>query len=350
MTSITPMTRFDDRVPGLLLGRRYRLLRHVVLQAVVAAITATMLWDEPDAILGERFVAWGLYFLQVDIVVYGNMLVLVPRLLARGRTGWYFPALLGLILVSILTVGLLQPPSDNPALGDAGSVPPLAATLSSLFAFYFFVLGLTAVQLLKFRLENVRRLEGLRNATMRVELENLRNQINPHFLFNMLNNANIVAGEDTDRAAYILSKLRELLRYQIDAGSERTIRLADDAAFLDDYLALEKLRRDRLEYDIRVEGSMDVEVPPLLFIPFVENAVKHNPGNDSYVRILFAVGRDRLRFECENPKPRRGRETNTGGIGLVNVRRRLDLLYGDDYSLELTDGDEVYKVTMEIKL
>ncbi len=325
------------------------MMRQVAIQAVVMLITITMLWDEPDAILTERLVGWLLYFLQVNIAVYGNMYVLVPRLLLRGRTMAYYFSLLGLVLGSILTVGAFQPPSDNPAVGNAGEIPSIAGAVSGLIAFYMFIMGLTAVQLLRHRQENIRRIEGLKNATMKVELANLQNQINPHFLFNMLNNANIMAGEDVDKSSFILTKLNDLLHYQIEKGSRKTIRLEDDIAFLDDYLALEKLRRDRFDYSIGASGCDGVEVPPLLFIPFVENAVKHNPGNDSYVALTFRVANGRLHFECENPKARSPR-TGPGGIGLVNIRRRLDLLFGENYSLVLRDEGGIYRVEMEIRL
>jgi sensor histidine kinase YesM len=277
--------RVNDKIPEFFLGREYRLLRHAALQAVLLIVTDTMLWDEPGTIFGDRLPAWALYFLQVNVAVYGNMCLLVPRLLIKRRTVWYFVALMGLILVSILGVGAFQPASENPAVDNANQLPSLLAGVSSIVAFVLFILGLTALQLLKYRLDNIRRIEALKQATAAVELANLRNLINPHFLFNMLNNANIMAGEDVEKPAFILTKLNELLRYQIEVGGRENIRLADDIAFLDDYLALEKLRRDRFEYTISVDGDTDIELPPLLFIPFVENAVKHNPESGSFIHI-----------------------------------------------------------------
>ncbi len=340
----------NGKVPDILLSPRRKLLRHAVIQAVALLISSTMLWDDPDVIMADRYMAWLLYFLQIDIAIYGNMFVLVPRLLMRGRTVWYFISLLLLILGSIISIALLQPPTDNPAMGNVESIPPMSGMLSGLLAFYSFVVGLTAMQLLKYRIENIRKIDALKNATMAVELSNLQNQINPHFLFNILNNANIMAGEDAEKSAFILSKLNDLLHYQIEEGSKKAILLHDDIAFLDDYLALEKLRRDRFDYTITVEGPVDVEVPPLLFIPFVENAVKHNPDSGSWVHLSFRIEAGRLRFDCENPKAASSRTAKHGGIGLVNIKRRLGLLYEKNHTLTLDDGEGKYKVTMEIGL
>ncbi len=336
------------KIPHFALDRRYRPVRHAALQAMLLLVTATMFWDEPDTILSNRLWAWVLYLLQMNIAVYGNMYLLVPRLLVKRRTVWYFVALMGLILVSILGVGAFQPASENPAVGNANQLPSVLAGVSSIVAFVLFVLGLTALQLLKYRLENIRKIEALRSATMAVELANLHNQINPHFLFNMLNNANIMAGEDVEKSAFILTKLNELLHYQIEAGGREKIRLADDIAFLDDYLALEKLRRDRFDYTIAVDGDTDIELPPLLFIPFVENAVKHNPESGSFVNISFQILDGLLRFECVNPKARHPRHDRQCGIGLVNIRRRLNLLLGNNHTLSLDDGDEFYTVRYEM--
>src|SRR5690606_2380624 len=177
---------------------------------------------------------------------------------------------------------------------------------------------------------------------------NLQHQINPHFLFNMLNNANIMATEDSAKSAGMLSRLNELLRYQVNAGAMESVSLAADIAFLGDYLELEKMRRDRFGYTIQQEGDMDVDVPPLLFIPFVENAVKHNPENGSEVDIVFRMTGRTLYFECRNPKARRKlRSTAGGGIGLANVRRRLDLLCKQRYNLRIDDEVGFYGVGME---
>ena len=337
--------KLNHRIPGFLLNPDDKVHRHLLVQVVVLFITMNILWDEPDKILTDRLTAWVLYFLQINIVIYVNMYLLVPKLLAKGRTLYYFLSLPLLIICSVFSIGLLQPSIDN-----AENNPSFLESIASLTAFSLFIVGLTTIQLFSYRLGNIRKIDELKNATMTIELANLQNQINPHFLFNILNNANIMAGEDVEKSSFILSKLNGLLQYQIEEGSQKMIRLKDDIIFISDYLELEKLRRDRFFYEIDSAGNNDIEIPPLLFIPFVENAVKHNPENDSYVKIIFRVSGNRLYFECKNPKAKLPRTRTEGGIGLVNIKKRLDLLFEGNYHLSLKDEEELYTVNMEFKI
>ena len=128
--------------------------------------------------------------------------------------------------------------------------------------------------------------------------------------------------------------------------------MASDIRFLNDYLILEKIRRDNFQFTLRQEGEVDsIWIQPLLFIPFVENAVIHNPDSDnlSYVHIYFTLHDHELSFRCENSKPSVPVKRE-GGIGLANVRRRLELLYGSGYTLEIKDLATTYSVNLRLSL
>jgi LytS/YehU family sensor histidine kinase len=132
------------------------------------------------------------------------------------------------------------------------------------------------------------------------------------------------------------------------------VLLGNDIRFLTDFLNLEKIRRDRFEFNISVEDNVENNyVPPLLFIPFVENAVKHS--NDaakmSYIHLNFRKIDDTLHFACHNSKPLKPRKKNGfSGLGLINVRRRLKLLYDEHYSLDIQEDETTYTVQLTIKL
>lgn len=192
-------------------------------------------------------------------------------------------------------------------------------------------------------------LETIKAAQLEADLKNLRSQLNPHFLFNTLNNANVLV-DDAEKSTYILQTLNDLLRYQTQGEAQGEVKLSDDIAFLNDYLSLEKTRRDRFIYTINTEGCDDISIPPLLFIPFIENAIKHNPESDSYIHISFLIKENRLYFKCENSKGKFVYERKVGGIGLKNIRKRLDLLFGKDYTLSLSDEEDKYTVTLEFKI
>lgn len=168
----------------------------------------------------------------------------------------------------------------------------------------------------------------------------------------MLNNANILVKDAPDEASQILGKLDDLLRYQLNDSTRREVFLSADIQFLTSFLELEKVRRDHFEYTIFQEGNMEnICIPPLLFIPFVENAVKHNSDSDhlSYVHLYFSVHDKQLMFRCENSKPRIPVKRE-GGIGLANVRRRLDLLYESKYTLQIEDKETTYSVNLHLNL
>jgi LytS/YehU family sensor histidine kinase len=188
---------------------------------------------------------------------------------------------------------------------------------------------------------------------MRAELEQLQNQINPHFLFNMLNNILVLISVNTEEAVVILRKMSDMLKYQFRAGTKREVCLRDDIRFLSDFLNLENIRRDRFEFAVAVENNADgTSVPPLLFIPFVENAVKHSADTAamSYVRLHFSAEGGTLLFTCLNSKPLKPRKKSTfSGIGLANIKRRLELLYGENYSLHISEDETSYRVQLKIK-
>lgn len=228
--------------------------------------------------------------------------------------------------------------------------------VSSIIQFSLLIVGASAVIVFQDYVKYGQRIDRLENATMQSELEQLKNQINPHFLFNMLNNANVLISENPVEAVHVLSKLKDLLKYQLKDSTSETVRLADDIRFLTDYLNMEKIRRDNFSFLISAEAGMeDIIVPPLLFIPFVENAVKHNNDNRklSYVRLYFRMENEMLIFICVNSKPAQQKEkeeTADGGIGLANIRRRLQLLYDTGHSLQITETDITYTVDLRLKL
>jgi LytS/YehU family sensor histidine kinase len=197
------------------------------------------------------------------------------------------------------------------------------------------------------------RIFELEKNTMQSELELLKNQITPHFLFNTLNNTHVLINTEPEKASDVVMALSDLLRYQLYESTRESVLLSSDIRFLKDFLDLEKIRRNHFEYAITVNGNSNILVPPLLFIPFVENAVKHSAGckQEAFVKLDFAVGEKELDFACVNSKPGTpAREDANGGLGLVNIKRRLDLLYEGRATLRIDETSDSYKVSLNIKL
>jgi two-component system, LytTR family, sensor kinase len=331
----------------LLLKPSLRFYRHLIAQVIIVLMTLSNLLYEPYAFWGERIPFWFVTIILLNILIYTNAYLFVPRMLLKGKPKLYFLSVSGLLLFTILVglLGFIIVAQHTVTLKES-----LLILVSSIPETAILLAGITAHLLFRYCIEHKLRIQELQTATMEVELANLKNQINPHFLFNMLNNANILAEEDADKSSCLLEKLNSLLRYQISDGSKNSVSLRDDIDFLNDYLELEKTRRERFDYTVKKEGDCDIHVPPLLFIPFVENAVKHNPESGSYVNLSFCIVDRRLHFKCENPKPRLFHTKRIGGIGLTNVKRRLDLLFGANYNLNLSDEKEKYTVIMDFKI
>ena len=349
----------DYIVSDFLLSPRKRIYRHLLLQLVVFFITINVFWDTPDELIitPARIRSWIGYFLLIDILIYVNAYVLVPRFLLKGRLLLYLITVFALILVSIVTLGSLQTLFDDTRFEDLPSSQSVIwlNILSSTISTGLLVAGSSAMMLFKHWISNNQRVSELEAATLQSELKFLKSQINPHFLFNMLNNVYVLIRKGRDEAADVLFKLEDLLRYQFNDSAQDRIQLSSDIRFMSDFLNLEKIRRDKFNYTISKEGDINsVWLPPLLFIPFVANAVKHNTDgeNASFVYLSFNVQDNRLTFRCENSKPAEEEEKDNriGGLGLKNIRRRLDLLYPDRHSLKIIEDKQSYTVNLQLEL
>lgn len=347
-----------NRFTNFLLAPQYRVARHLFLQFVVFLITVNMLWNEPmrPLALPQRLVGWAIYFFSIDAVFYINLYWLFPRFLLKNRLLTYAFGVILVSLIIIVAVAVFQILTVEVTTTAAHSqlIPILINAISGVLAMGFTIAGMSAILLLRHWILYNQRVDELQSATLHSELRFLKNQINPHFLFNMLNNANVLIRKNPAEASQVLFKLEDLLRYQMNDNFREHVPLRSDIRFLNDYLNLEKIRRDHFDYSITEEGEIDaIQLPALLFIPFVENAVKHNFDSEhpSYVHLFFKIDNDHLEFRCENSKPAVAiAKSRVGGIGLTNIRRRLELLYPGRYLLEVAETENQYTVTLKLNL
>lgn len=184
-------------------------------------------------------------------------------------------------------------------------------------------------------------------------LQYLRYQVNPHFFMNTLNNIHALVDIDPEKAKTTIVELSKMMRYILYEGSNRLIPVQREMQFLNNYVLLMRLRYpDKVAITFDAPSAVpDLLLPPLLLIIFVENAFKHGISycNDSFINISFRIEGGRLVFKCRNSKDM-NRNCEKGGLGLVNVRKRLDLLFAQNYRLDITDGADVYEVTLSLPL
>ena len=202
--------------------------------------------------------------------------------------------------------------------------------------------------------EEREKLKTLENENLGQQLQYLRYQINPHFFMNTLNNIHALVDIDPGKAKTSILELSRLMRYILYEGSKPTIPLSKEKEFLSQYVALMKMRyADDIKVDLDLsDASAEGEVPPLVFVTFVENAFKHGISYEgqSFVSVSMSVAGQRLRFSCVNSRHAAANVDKCSGIGLENVRKRLTLLYGDDYVMKVSEKDDVYDLHVEIPL
>lgn len=294
------------------------------------------------------------------LVSYFNIYFLFPVFLQKRDYLKYFAAIsLTISLGTFLESGAFL------ALNTIGPEDKLSLLsprflLTTAMAIIYTTAITMSLKLVKHWYEKERLAKVLETLNAETELKYLKSQINPHFLFNSLNSIYALSLQKSDFTPDLILKLSDILRYLLYEGSEKKVSLTQEIKYLRSYLELEKVRHgDRMDLQIEIQGETDsCEIAPMLLIPFVENSFKHGLGKDrsnGFVKVLIVTHEDDLHFEIVNSKPSTGSEISQqagyqGGIGLLNVKKRLNLLYPKQHALELISTETEFKVSLDIKL
>lgn len=329
------------------ISEKYRFHRHLLL---IAFSIVVLYYSPPDYVQPFETYNRTVVFFQIILLVYSNMYFFVPKFLLRKKYLYYSLSVFLGIILSFLVHKVASYYLKSELL-------PYQDEDINFFTYSFMIMVLivasAAIKLFQQWIYDAQRIHDLELAKTSAELEQLKNQINPHFLFNMLNNANVLIEDDPKKASQVLVKLSDLLRYQLYDSSRDKVLLTSEIHFLEDFLNLEKVRRDNFNFLISKEGELSgVQIPPLLFISFVENAVKHNndSAKSSYVNLFFDVRGTELFFKCINSKPAVKAISKPGGLGMANIQRRLELLFPSSHDLTIEENSETYSITLTLKL
>ncbi|OMP77347.1 MULTISPECIES: sensor histidine kinase [unclassified Chitinophaga] len=226
-----------------------------------------------------------------------------------------------------------------------------------LFPMSFLIMSLTLGMLIKlFRTRIFAHLHEAQilAANSQSELQNLQSQLSPHFLFNTLNNMYGLSITAPDKVPALLLQLSDLLRYSVYDAKEMFVPLKDELTYINNYMEFEKIRvGERLHLNTVIEPFDDTSdmIAPMLLIVFIENAFKHskNTTNDKiYIEIMIRRWSDSILFSVKNSKGEV--PEHSGGLGLENVRKRLSLLYPNQYDLNIDDGDKYFTVQLQLKI
>ncbi|HMX39034.1 MAG TPA: histidine kinase [Saprospiraceae bacterium] len=275
----------------------------------------------------------------------------LPRLLRQQRMRAYLLSAVGLSLAFIVLQGFMK----TALLAPDHKGFPFHLFRSLFHVFFATALGVGYALVLHTRSQEKTRQEE-RQERLQAELSFLRSQISPHFIFNILNTIVYLIRSRSDRAEPVTLQLSELMRYLLYEQPHTQIPLERELGYLHNYVALQKIRFEE-DVDIRlaIEGRPGSQlVEPMLLIPFVENAFKHGVGlvDAPLIDIHVHIGPQRLIFSVKNKiTPETAVEKDaSSGIGLQNVRRRLELLYPDAHRLEVSESGGWYAVRLEITL
>jgi len=341
-----------------------KFLIHLFVVLIVFLFPVLMVYDK-EFFSWHRSISMLVPQVFAIILFYVNYLYLVEEYLFHKRVQSFFLINTLLLLVSLVLVHLIQD-----ALQDVFSLfreleedprRPGGGKLKG-FIIVRHVISLILTAGLSVAIKMTDRLyktetarKDLEKAHLESELSNLKNQLNPHFLFNTLNNIYSLVAIDQKRAQEAIHQLSRLMRYLLYESDNQMVPLNQDITFLQNYINLMKLRLpEHVETDIQIPDlAFNIQISPLLFIAFAENSFKHGVSakEDSFIQIKMQLEGKNLVFITENSlHPKSSDDQSGSGVGLKNVQKRLKLLYPDKHNLVIEERRESFYTKLSIEI
>lgn len=288
------------------------------------------------------------------VIIYGNILWLFPRLYQKGKVTLYVLAVMaflggigvvrGYITMSIYNALFAQKPEEMSMKAMSNFV--VSSLVIFLLSFIF------RIAIAYFALK--RQSDEIIAQKTQAELNLLKSQVQPHFLFNTLNNIYYEAYLEAPRTAGLIEQLSNIMRYFVDESPKQVVSIGTEIQFIENYIELEKIR---IRYDIRIKFEKhcdaSLSIPPMLLMTFVENIFKHGIDKssiDNRIDISLLQDEGRLIFTTENTIPEVPPHAASTGFGIANLRKRLELLYKDDFELSTQNNGDIYHARLNIPL
>ncbi len=360
---------------------------HLLGWVLFMSLPLTIVSREPRADFPVQVLQSGpfwLFFLIYASLFYGNLLVLIPKLYLKQHYAAYamvFVGLLVLIYFSQPFEKLIfrkfqeeqqdrevrpEPPEDRFREGRSPGPPPpgsdrrpmrglareRAVDFVSLTLFIVVWAVAMAIRISREWRQSERRAILSEAEKAHAELSFFKAQINPHFLFNTLNNIYALAVSSSAHTAPSILKLSQMMRYITEEATGHYVPLEDELACLENYVELQKLRLNaKTKLDFDVQGEPDgIKIAPLILMTFVENAFKYGVSNhrESVIRIAVEVTGGDIQFFCQNRIIERKEDEERTGVGILNTQKRLDLLYSGSYDLDIRNDGEIFTVDLKL--
>jgi sensor histidine kinase YesM len=296
------------------------------------------------------------------LFTYSILYYLMPKYLLTRKNEMF----IGMLILTCVFFGLLQRAIysvqivQNLCLDNSSLAFTPITVVKSLISMYIVAALAVMVKLIKHIYKNEKAQQELAQRTLEAELNFLKSQIHPHFLFNTLNNLYALTLKSSPKAPEVVLKLSDLLDYMLYECNANNIPVEKEIDLIDNYLSLEKLRYgNRLDVSFNYSvKDMTQEISPMLILPFVENSFKHGVSlttDVNYVAIDLIIRNGIMVLKVENSKPNYVKPSIKKnplhqGIGLTNVNRRLDLLYKDKFDLQIFDEEDSFLIVLKLEL
>lgn len=337
--------------------KRFTIATHAlvwVLLLVIPYISTDQVFNTIDPASDMKYLILCVVLSLVLLVIfYFNYFFLIPRYLFAQRYWLYSFLLLLTVVVVFVVVGLLFSVSGFPPRALVPANPIVEKIMPVIIINVISLWLLSIVSSILWMVYN--RLKQTESEKLSAQIASLKSQINPHFLFNTLNNIYATAIDTSPKAADMVDKLSEMMRYTMKDIQQDFVMLEDEINYVSNFIELQKIRLDRsvkLEYNI-MEDVPSLRIAPMLLIPFIENAFKHgvNSEQKSHIRIEIAVNKAELQFSVVNNKVNVQRDiSERSGLGIENTKHRLELIYPSKHLLVINDTEREFFVSLYINL
>ena len=342
-----------------LIADRFRIYRHIAgCSSLLLFFTLSRQWGDYEGIIDLW--DWIEKWLGITATFYLNMYVLIPRFFFKGKLATYIILLTLWVFFMLgstyyLNFVLWKDYMIGKEIKMASKTPISVILFPTLVYVVPFIMTSTLIKTLQVWVKDSERMQELERQATESELQALRSQIQPHFLFNMLNSINILVHIDPEKASYTLVKLSDFLRHLLYQSHEERVFLLSELRFLNDYLSLEAMRRDDFTYELTYneKNLQGIQLPPNILLILAENAVKHSTDSlaPTYIYMKCENKEGWLHFSVRNSVPLQPNlQHKFSGIGLTNLRRRLELLYGEHFELSQEALAQEYIVTLALQL
>ncbi|MCB4797731.1 sensor histidine kinase [Neotamlana laminarinivorans] len=338
--------------------------KRLILEVLLWLLIGIIIWlnqGTTDAILTENLIVLIFQAFLIFTVIYFT----ASNLLFNKKYTLFIVSSVILITVSVIALSYINPLFIDPYQPEFdfnfrpppndGKHPPTHVLIQVLILSISYLFA-TAIEVFIYLKDRERETMEAKNVNLDNELKLLKSQINPHFLFNALNNIYALSAIDANRTQQSITYLSDMLRYVLYECENDFVPIKKEITYIENYLQLFSLKSSKkhpIHKHFNVENN-DLKIAPMLFIPFIENALKH--GNiekikDVFINIKLEAKNNVVNFEIENSKPKTvAQKDSVGGIGIENVKKRLHILYPKKHKLVITETETVFKINLNLEL